>query len=41
MQELEIEAIFNAPYAPQFNPIELVFAKIALGNSIDTESLIQ
>lgn len=26
--ELDIELIYNVPYAPQFNPIELVFAEL-------------
>ena len=28
LSELDIPCIFNAAYAPEFNPIELVFAKI-------------
>ena len=28
MQRLGIRHVFNVPYSPQFNPIELSFAKI-------------
>ncbi len=28
MAELDFVAIFNTPYSPQFNPIEMVFSKV-------------
>jgi len=28
MKELDIKAVFNVPYSPQYNPIELVFGLI-------------
>lgn len=28
LEDLEIPCIYNAAYAPQFNPIELVFSKV-------------